>query len=457
MRQTPSPGDVHDSGAAARTPASAWYALVILILTTIFAFVDRQILNLVFPSLQKSLQLSDLQLGALQGLGMAIFASAASYPMGWLADRYGRRLVLVAGIIVWSVSTAACAYQTSFTGLFIATIGIAVGEAGLMPIIFAMIPDLFRTRHRSTANFIYFAATILGGAIGVMLGGGAIGWLTANASALPAPLASLEAWRAAILIVALPAPIFVLLVATLPIRQSSARTDGAQQPETADPGSKMLPFLRTHRTTFVCIFGGIFGYCLPLSAYGWLPLAAFRAFGLPPEVAGVQMGSAMAAASIVGVALPGVTLKFVGGDPVQRPLRIAKALLMLAIIPTVILPFATSSWAMFVTAACQLAMLIGVAALMPGIGQDISPDALRSRILSFVGIVLAVGHAASPLFVGALSGVLDGERGVLVALSSAGVVGIAISLICFGMAAKPLASTIAAVRPLAQPQAALDS
>lgn len=432
---------------AATTPITAWYALAVLILTTIFAFVDRQILNLVFPSLQTSLRLSDLQLGALQGLGMAIFASAASYPMGWLADRYGRKLVLVAGIIIWSLSTAACAYQTSFTGLFIATIGIAVGEAGLMPIIFAMIPDIFRTRHRSTANFIYFAATILGGAVGVMLGGAAIGWLTANASALPAPLASLEAWRAAILIVALPAPIFILLVATLPVGRSSATAGAAAGGADADAGATMLPFLRRHRATFICIFGGIFGYCLPLSAaYGWLPLAAFRTFGLPPEAAGVQMGSAMAIASVVGVTFPGISLKFVVGDTVQRSLRIAKAFLLLAIVPTLFLPFATSSWAMFVTAACQLTLLIGVAALMPGIVQDMSPGALRSRILSFVGIVLAVGHAASPLFVGALSGLLTGERGVLVSLSSAGVLGIAISLLCFGLAAKPLASTIEEVR-----------
>jgi len=450
MRPTMSGADLPEEDAAAPTPASAWYALAILILTTIFAFVDRQILNLVFPSLQQSLQLSDLQLGALQGLGMAIFASAASYPMGWLADRYGRRLILVAGIIIWSLSTAACAYQTSFMGLFIATIGIAVGEAGLMPIIFAMIPDIFRTRHRSTANFIYFAATILGGAVGVMLGGGAIGWLTANASALPAPLASLEAWRAAILIVALPAPIFILLVATLPVGQSTAGAKEATGTAEASAGVTMLPFIRAHRTTFACIFGGIFGYCLPLSAaYGWLPLAAFRAFGLPPETAGVQMGTAMAVASVVGVTLPGVTLKFMGGDPVQRPLRIAKAFLLLAIVPSLLLPFVTSSWAMFVTAACQLTMLIGVAALMPGIVQDLSPDALRSRILSFVGIVLAIGHAASPLFVGALSGLLTGDRGVLISLSSAGVLGITVSLLCFGLAPKPLARTIAEVRPRA--------
>src|ERR1041385_6087469 len=121
LSMTPQVGE-----AKGRAPLSAWYALAVLVLTTIFAFVDRQILNLVMPSLQTSLNLSDLQLGALQGMGLAIFASVASYPMGWLADRYGRRRLLIIGIVIWSISTAACAFQTSFTGLFVATIGVAI-------------------------------------------------------------------------------------------------------------------------------------------------------------------------------------------------------------------------------------------------------------------------------------------------------------------------------------------
>src|SRR6266403_713650 len=79
----------------------AWYAFGVLVLTTVFALLDRQIIVLVMPSLQTSLHLSDLELGALQGLGMALFAGIAGYPIGWLADRYGRRRLLAIGVLVW--------------------------------------------------------------------------------------------------------------------------------------------------------------------------------------------------------------------------------------------------------------------------------------------------------------------------------------------------------------------
>ncbi len=87
---------------------------------------------------------------------MALFASAAGYPIGWLADRFGRRLILGICIVVWSISTAACAFQYSYFGLFATTAGIAIGEAALGPIIFSMLPDLFPERQRNTANFIFF-------------------------------------------------------------------------------------------------------------------------------------------------------------------------------------------------------------------------------------------------------------------------------------------------------------
>src|SRR3546814_12534371 len=90
--------------------------------------------------------------------------------MGWLADRYGRRLILALGGACWSLATGLFAYQQSFGGLFAATIGIAIGEAGLAPIVFALIPDLFSERQRNSANFIFYGGVLLGGGPGMGLG-----------------------------------------------------------------------------------------------------------------------------------------------------------------------------------------------------------------------------------------------------------------------------------------------
>src|SRR3546814_2500443 len=110
-------------------------------------------LNRVGPSLQTSRVFTDVQIGMLQGLGLAIFASVAACPMGWLADRFGRRLILAVGIICWSLATGISGLQNSFGGLFLGTVGIAIGEAGVAPIIYAMIHDLLdRTSTRLNSS-----------------------------------------------------------------------------------------------------------------------------------------------------------------------------------------------------------------------------------------------------------------------------------------------------------------
>ena len=64
-------GEAREARGAA---AWAWYGLGVLLMTTLFAFVVRQMLSLIAPALQTSLGFTDLQLGMLQGLGMAVSA-----------------------------------------------------------------------------------------------------------------------------------------------------------------------------------------------------------------------------------------------------------------------------------------------------------------------------------------------------------------------------------------------
>lgn len=405
-----------------RVSFAAWYALAILVLTTLFAFLDRQILNLVAPSLQTSLGLSDLQLGALQGLGMAIFASIASYPIGWLADHFGRRLLLSVGVAIWTLSTAACAFQHSFAGLFVCTIGIAVGEAGLGPIVFAMIPDLFPERRRNAANFIYFAAALLGAAVGLGLGGLTLQWLTAHRQAMPGALGQLDAWRVALLIVAAPGPFFVLLVATI---RGPRRQTGASRAEPVDPGSPLaefLPFAREHWRLLCCVFGAIACYSVPLmSASVWLPIAVPRLFGVPSSSVGLSMGIALGAGTIVGILLPAIGMKLGRRETLPSPLRLAGLFTGAAAIPGALIFLSNAPWHAYLAAGVQLCAGVATAALMPGLLQDIAPVHLRARMLSVLGIVTAIAQGLSPLLVGWLSGQLSGPRGIFDAMAGVAV------------------------------------
>lgn len=430
-----------------KASASAWIALAILIATTLFAFVDRQIINLVAPSLQRDLGLTDLQLGIMHGVGLALFASAAAYPIGWLSDRFGRRLVLGCCIAVWSASTAACAFQTTFGGIFTATAGIAIGEAALTPIIFSMIPDLFPERQRNTANFIFFAVALLGVALGLGLGGLTLQWLEANHQMLPAALAGFTSWQVALILVALPGPLFIVLLGAIRLRRSTGDEALHEKNGSRRPLDQILPFLRAHWLVFACIYGAIAAYTLTLtSAFAWLPVAMPRMFAtVEASSVGIQLGIAVGAGSVIGLCLAPAGLKFMPGDAVVKPLNLARILLLSASVPTALMLFAWQPWQIYAAVGVQLALMLATGALVPGILQQLSPPGLRSRLLSILGIVSAIAGGAAPLIVGALSGFLDPNRGLLIAIVGVSLPGWILAALLMSSARRPFARTLTAL------------
>ncbi|MFC0104367.1 MFS transporter [Sphingopyxis terrae] len=425
--------------------AWAWYGLGVLLMTTLFAFVVRQMLSLIAPSLQTSLGFSDLQLGMLQGLGMAVFASVASYPMGWLADRFGRRLILALGVACWSLATGLCAFQDSFGGLFAATIGIAIGEAGLAPIVFALIPDLFPERQRNTANFIFYGGSLLGAGLGMALGGALLQWLAQAGDVLPAALAGVDSWRIAMMLIALPGPIFFLLVLTMPL---GSKAGLAVSPVADDAPRDFLPYAGAHWRTLLCVFGSIFAMAVAMtSGVMWFPLALPRAFGIDPATVGVGLGSAITIATLVGVILAPVLLKLRRRDADLDPLRVAAIFVALTPLPAAFLPFTTSPFQAYLVAAVQGALGIAASSLMPGVLQNLAPSHLRSRVLALLGIVNALALAASPLAIGALSGLIEGPRGMLQAITIISLPSLIVSAILMAFAPGPYAATLRAIRP----------
>jgi MFS family permease len=440
------PANMADA-VSGKTPASAWYGLFVLVMTTLFAFVDRQILNLVAPSLQTSLGFTDFQIGMLQGLGMAIFASVAAYPMGWLADRFGRRLILAIGVACWSLATGISALQHSFGGLFLGTIGIAIGEAGVAPIIYAMIPDLFPERRRNAANFIFYGASLIGAGAGMAIGGATLQWLSGSAHDLPAWLMGLDTWRIAMLLVAVPGPLFCLLLLTMPL--GAGASDRPLENKNADRSGMIgfLPYARSQRRTLAYFFAIVLVINIPLSSsLTWFPLALPRAFGINPASVGVALGTAITVATLIGICLPALVLKLWRGSADQKPLRAFAIFTGLAALPTALLPFATSAFQAYAVATFQGALGIAACALTPGLLQDLAPKHLRARILAALTIATPLALAASPMAIGAVASLIAGPRNILLAMTIVNLPSLIASATLISLARKPYAGTVQAIQ-----------
>src|SRR6185437_5731095 len=113
--------------------ACGWAVAALLALASIGSQFDRTVINLMVEPLKAAFTLDDTHFGMLQGVAFGIFYVIACVPIGRLADRYQRRLILATGIGLFSVFACLSGLARSYTQLFLTRIGVAVGEASLTP------------------------------------------------------------------------------------------------------------------------------------------------------------------------------------------------------------------------------------------------------------------------------------------------------------------------------------
>ncbi len=192
-----------------------WYVVFVLTAVYTLSFVDRQILGLLVDPISNELGISDTKFGLLAGFAFALFYTFLGLPMGRLADLYNRRTLIAVGILFWSAMTAACAAARNYTSLFLARIGVGVGEAALGPSAFSIIADYFPKERLGTALSVYSMGIFIGSGVALMLGG----LVTEAVNQLPTlhvPLiGALTSWRFVFLSLGVPGILVAALVYTI--------------------------------------------------------------------------------------------------------------------------------------------------------------------------------------------------------------------------------------------------
>src|SRR5262249_25486849 len=131
--------------------AYAWYIVALLVVANAFGVVDRIVIGLLVKPIKADLNLSDTQIGIIQGLAFSLFYSVFTLPIGILIDRWKRIPVVWGGVAIWSAATLACGFARSFWGLFLARVAVGAGEATTIPGSSSLIADCFPPQKRPRA------------------------------------------------------------------------------------------------------------------------------------------------------------------------------------------------------------------------------------------------------------------------------------------------------------------
>jgi MFS family permease len=370
---------------AAGTPGGR--VLAILLLAYIFNFIDRQIIGVLAVPIKADLGLSDRDLGLMGGIAFALFYSGLAIPIAWLADRKSRVNIIAVSVALWSGFTALCGYAQNFWHLFLARMGVGIGEAGGVAPSYALVSDFYPKEKRARALALFSLGIPIGSALGVFFGG----WIASNLD-----------WRSAFIIVGLaglPAALLVKIGIREPVRGGYDSADGSA----AEPAPSFLIVagtLAAKPSFWLLSLGAASGSIMGYGLIFWLPSFFTRSHGLDLAEVGWFYGSIVLVGGIAGTWLGGWFADRTGPD---RPAYYALIPAVSFLIATpvfaiaVIAPSLVVTWVMFtIGQALALAWLGPVIAAV----QHIVPPNMRASASAnflFINNLIGIGFGISIL------------------------------------------------------------
>jgi len=277
--------------AKAETPGYRYWVLALLFVAYTFNFIDRQIMGILNVPIQTKLGASDEQMGLLGGLSFALFYTGLGIPIAYLADRWDRSWIMTAALALWSGFTALCGFAQNYLQLFLARMGVGVGEAGGVAPAYSLISDYFPPKERARALAAYSFGIPIGSAAGIALGG---------------VVASLVDWRVAFLVVGLAgvlfAPIFRWFVREPPRGRYDAQ---AAAPKRAG-FLEALGYIVKKPSFWLLSTGAACSSMMGYGSFYWIPTFLQRSYGFDLQQAAFFYAAILLVGGVIGVWLGGV-------------------------------------------------------------------------------------------------------------------------------------------------------
>jgi MFS family permease len=272
------------------SPLMGWMTVAVLFVLYILSFTDRNIMAFLIEPIKRDFELSDFQISLLMGPAFGVVYALCAVPIGFLLDRYGRRIVLYFSVTLWSVAAAGCGLSPNVATLVGARAMLGAGEAGFSTGAYSIIGDSFPPNRLPLAMSIFAMGGVMGSGIANLLGGPLVDALQKNGDVVVGAL-TLAPWRQALILTGVPGIILALLIFFF----RETRKPGA--PARQGYG-EAIAYMVKHGRFYFSVFVGISVYYVVIVGLQiWTPEFLARVHNWPKLESGVYMGFAQIAAA----------------------------------------------------------------------------------------------------------------------------------------------------------------
>lgn len=379
-----------------------WWLVVALWWVALLNYIDRQVIFSLFPLIRADLHLTDAQLGLASSSFLWVYAAASPFT-GYLADRFGRRRLLIASLAIWSAVTWLTGRAETLTQLLMARGLMGAAEAFYLPAALALIADHHPEATRGRATGLHYSGLYAG----IVLGGVGGGWIGEH-----------YGWRVAFTILGIAGLVYSLIL-PMCLREAEGQTSRAS---TVGFGQAVSQLARTPGmwillTVFVATSAANW------LVYTWMPLYIFERFHLSLTESGFSATFWLQLGSVVGILAGGVLAdRFARVSKGGRVAVQCAGLFVTA--PFLVLAGLASSPQVLIAALGLFGLGRGVfdANAMPVL-CEIVPESLRSTgfgMLNFAGVFAGGVLAAATGFAKAAIGlsIMIQAAGVILLLAS---------------------------------------
>ena len=366
-----------------KTGGYRWTVCALLFFATTINYIDRQVLGILAPELQKIIGWSESEYGYI------VTAFQTAYALGLLLfgrfiDRFGTRVGYSVAMLVWSVAAMAHAAVRTAFGFGVARFALGLGEAGNFPSAIKAVAESFPKKERALATGIFNA----GCNVGAVVAPAVVPWITVK---FGWPAAFLSTGSIGFVWV-----VFWILLYEVPEKKKSLSPKERAHilSDPADPGLDRIGWLSLlkHKQTWAIVLGKFMTDPIWWFYLFWLAKFLNSRFGLTLTNLGLPLIAVYLMADVGSVGGGWLSSAFIKkGWTVNRSRKTVMLICALCILPVMTASRASKLWSAVFLIGLAVAAHQAWSANIFTFASDLFPKKAVGSVTGLGGMAGAVG------------------------------------------------------------------